>query len=333
MNKSKRAFILIAFLSVCIVCLAPFLGVVKIPFSELLSFDSKYRLIFWSIRVPRVCTAFLAGAGLSLSGMAFQAMFRNPLAAPFTLGVSSGASLGAALFIRMGISLSLGVLSGITFFAFLGALAAVMLVYALSSWKGRFTPSTLLLSGVAISFFFSGTIVFIHYTSDASDSSRILHWIMGSVGDVDFKDVLQILFFVVAGYGALLFSTGKLNLFMLGDSLAISRGLDVVQARRLVFFVVSLQVGAIVAICGPIAFVGMIVPHICRFLVGWNHRYLVSAVALFGGSFLVVCDTLARTLLAPAEIPVGVITSLLGGPFFLWLVVKTNIRSSSPDEV
>jgi iron complex transport system permease protein len=267
---------------------------------------------------------FLAGSGLALCGMVFQAMFHNPLATPFTLGVASGASLGAAIYVYIGFSFTLLGIDGGTFAAFAGALLAISFVYAVSRFQNGFSPETLLLTGVAISFFFSSLILFTQYLSNINDSFQILRWLMGSLTTVGYDEVLQLLPFVALTTAVILWLSRELNLLMAGDDIALSRGVSVHSIRYLLFLITSLCVGAIVALCGPIGFVGMMVPHICRLLVGADHRYLIPTTLLFGGSFLIICDAIARLIIAPAEIPVGVITTLLGGPFFLWLLIKSR---------
>jgi iron complex transport system permease protein len=277
--------------------------------------------IFWRIRVPRVCISFLAGAGLAVSGMAFQAMFRNLLATPFTLGVASGASLGAAFYVRLGYMFSVLGIPGVSVCAFGGAVIAIGLVYGLTSMQKGISTSTMLLAGVAVSFFFSSLILFTQYMSSFTHSFRIVRWLMGGIETVGFESVLNLAPFVIGGSAIILFLTHELNLMMVGEEISISRGVDVNRTKKLLFFAVSLMVGSVVAVCGPIGFVGMMTPHICRLVIGADHRYLTPATLLFGGVFLTLCDTLARTIIAPAEMPVGVITALLGGPFFIWLLV------------
>ncbi len=255
-------------------------------------------------------------------------MFRNPLTTPFTLGVSSGASLGAAIYVRFGVSLTIMGISGMSLFAFLGAILSIMLVYGLTMAKRGFSTATMLLAGVAISFFFSSVILFTQYMSDFTHSFRILRWLMGGLEVVGFDAALNMLPFVISGSVIILCLTHELNLMTTGEELAISRGVDVKKTKNLLFFATSLMVGGVVAICGPIGFVGMMAPHICRLLIGPDHRYLTPATILFGGMFLTLCDTLARALIAPAEIPVGVITALLGGPFFIWLLLSQSSERS-----
>ncbi len=282
--------------------------------------------IFWSIRIPRLCIAFLAGAALAVSGMAFQAIFRNPLATPFTLGVASGASLGAAVYVRLGLAISVFGVSGVSVFAFSGAILSVLLVYGLTRIKSGFSVGTMLLAGVALNFFFSSAILFTQYMSDFTHSFRILRWLMGGLETVGFGSVLNMAPFVISGIAIILFLSHELNLMMTGEEIAISRGANVGRIKKILFIVTSLMVGSVVAVCGPIGFVGMMVPHICRLLIGADHRYLTTAVLLFGGAFLALCDTLARTLIAPAEMPVGIITALLGGPFFIWLLLGKSSK-------
>jgi len=277
--------------------------------------------IFWRIRIPRVGISFLAGAALALSGMAFQAIFRNPLAEPFTLGVASGASFGAALCVRLGLGFSIAGISGTSFCAFAGAILSILLVYGLTRARGSFSTATVLLAGVAISFFFSSLILFIQYMSDFTNSFRILRWLMGGLEITGFESVLNVAPFVLSGSAMIFYMTHELNLLTTGEEMATSRGVNVQRTKRSLFLATSLMVGGVVATCGPIAFVGMIVPHICRLLVGADHRYLTPATFLFGGAFLSLCDMLARTLIAPVEMPVGIITALLGGPFFVWLLL------------
>lgn len=282
--------------------------------------------ILLDIRLPRVMFAFVAGAGLSLCGMVFQAMFHNPLATPFTLGVASGASFGAACMVFAGLNVTLLGFDIITIGAFIGALVAITFVFFISQLQRGFSSETLLLTGVATSFFFSSLILFIQYLSDMTDSFMIMRWLMGGLSSASYHSLLQLIPIVTISTAIILWLSRELNLLMAGDDIALSRGVSVKQVRYLLFFSTSLCVGGIVALCGPIGFIGMMVPHICRLLIGTDHRWLTPATLMFGGGFLILCDGIARLLIAPAEIPVGVITTLLGGPFFLWLLIKRRQR-------
>ena len=315
----------LAGLAALAVAWAPFWGMGHIPFSALWGDVDDYAKVdvLWKLRIPRVLMAFLAGTALSPSGMVFQAMFRNPLATPFTLGVSSGAALGAAVSIQFGWTFALFGLSSVSLSAFAGALLSIGLVYLLTA-RSRYGSSaaTMLLAGVAICFFFSSMILFLQYMSDFTRSFRMLRWTMGGLGDiVQFRDVLSVFPFVASGCLIVWYLLHELNLLATGEEFAFSRGVNVNQTKLLLFLGVSLMVGAVVAMCGPIGFVGLMAPHICRLLVGPDHRRLYPATLLFGGAFLVICDTASRTVMAPTELPVGIITALLGGPFFLWLLL------------
>lgn len=306
----------------------PWVGQQQLPWDVITgnSADQVDSLIFWKIRVPRVILAMLAGMGLSLGGVVFQSIFRNPLATPFTLGVAGGASLGVTLAIFLGINITLLGISGTTLAALFGALASIALVYSIARATGKLAPTTMLLSGVAISFFFSSIILLIQYLGDMSDSFRIIHWLMGDLSRASSDTLLQIAPFVLSGILITAFLHKELNLLSLSDDLAASYGLNVEKARLTLFLAVSLMVAGIVTVCGPIGFVGIMAPHICRLIVGANHRYLIPASILFGGTFLTLCDTLARSLSASAEVPVGIITAILGGPFFLALLFKKSAR-------
>ncbi len=325
MGRRKKTLILLGLLAFAffVFGLAPLVGMRMTPLSAIFNpaAGGKESEIFWMLRMPRVCVSFLAGAALAVSGMSFQALFRNPLATPFTLGVSSGAALGAAIYIRAGLSVALLGIPGISISAFTGAALSILLVYGFTRLRSGFTTATMLLAGVAISFFFSSVNLFTQYISDFTQTFRIIRWLMGGLEVVGFRSVLDMLPFVVVGALVIFYLTHELNLLATGEEIAASRGVNIQFVRRAIFFATSLMVGGVVAVCGPIGFVGMMSPHICRLIIGPDHRYLAPATLLFGGAFLTVCDTFARTIIAPAEIPVGVITALLGGPFFIWLLI------------
>jgi iron complex transport system permease protein len=204
----------------------------------------------------------------------------------------------------------------------LGALLAIGIVYGLSRLKRDSSAGAMLLSGVAVSFFFSSLILLVQYTADFYDAFRILRWLMGGLQMVGFTAPLQLMPFVLAGAFITAVMVGELNLLTTGEDLAASRGVAVMRVKTILFLSVSVMVGVIVSMCGPVGFVGLMCPHICRLLVGADHRRLLPAALLFGGAFLVICDTIARTAFAPVELPVGIFTSFLGGPFFLWLLIK-----------
>ena len=311
-------------MSVGVVWIAPLIGGQTISLESVFypRPDDPQAFIFWDIRLPRACLAWVAGAGLAVAGMAFQAMFRNALATPFTLGVSSGASLGAAIGVRLGQGATLLGLSGVTVGAMSGALLAIAIVYGLTRLRRNCSTGAMLLAGVAVNFFFSSLILLIQYTADFYDTFRILRWLMGGLQMVGFDAPLRILPFVAGGAILLAALSSELNLLTVGEEMAVSRGVAIDRVKILLFLTISAMVGVVVSICGPVGFVGLMCPHICRLIVGPDHRRLLPATLLFGGAFLVICDTVARTVFAPAELPVGIFTSFLGGPFFLWLLLK-----------
>lgn len=320
----RPRILLLMSLSVFIVLAAPMVGMHILPWTAVVEPFSlePSSVILWYIRVPRVLVAFVGGAGLALGGAAFQAMFRNPLATPYTLGVASGAALGVALVTRIGIMM---VPAGgwiVPVAAFAGALLAVGVVWGVARLRPDFSTTVLLLAGVAMTFFFSSLILFLQYTANLGDSFRIVRWLMGGLGEARWEALAVMVPAVVVGALVVGWRARDLDLLMVDPEIAAGRGVDVVRTRAAIFLGTSLVVAAVVSVCGPIGFVGMMAPHICRLLVGGHHRVLLPISMVFGGTFLVACDTVARTILAPVELPVGVITAFLGGPFFLWLLVR-----------
>ncbi|UCE06250.1 MAG: iron ABC transporter permease [bacterium] len=327
--RKQIVLFIVILLAIIVFIIAPFWGIESLSLKSIFQFDNQIKSdIFWKIRLPRVIAAYLAGAALAISGMAFQAMFRNPLATPFTLGVSSGAAFGATIYLKIGLIFSIFGIQGQALIAFAGALLSIIFVYGITKIKKGFTTAIMLIAGVAINFFFSSLILFLQYLSDFADSFRIIRWLMGGFEIVGFRPVLTLLPFVLIGTTVVFILINELNLLTLGDDIALSRGVDVKKVKAALFFATSFMVGGVVSTCGPIGFIGMMAPHICRLLIGAEHRLLTPASFLFGGAFLVFCDTLSRVLIAPAEIPVGVITALLGGPFFLWLLLSGSSERS-----
>jgi len=276
---------------------------------------------YWEVRFPQTLLAMVAGAGLSVAGMIFQAIFRNPLATPFTLGVSSGASFGVAFYLVACFPFTLLGLDGEIWFSLVGTMLAMTIVYLLSR-TGTISSEQMLLAGVAVSFFFSSLIMFMQYLSDQSQMFRIIRWIMGGLGNTPPAHLWTLVPTVLVIVAVLCLFSRELNLIVTGYERAMTVGVDVARLRTILFFLTSLMVGIIVSFCGPIGFVGLVVPHLCRLMFGPDHRTLGPVSALFGGIFLAGCYTISRTILFPEEIPVGVLTSLLGGPFFLWLLLR-----------
>lgn len=312
---------LLVLLAAAVLALAPLVGAGGLGPAGLWEGEPVARRIFWSLRVPRVLLGLLAGMALAAGGMAFQALLRNPLATPFTLGVSGGAALGATLAIRLGWVFALFGVPAVTLLAFLGALLAAAVVLGVGARVRDGSVATLLLAGVAVSFTCSSLILLIHYSSDMAGSFNIVRWLMGHLDVVGGAVPARLAPVVLVGVLLVVSQHRELDLLSLGDELAAGRGVAVRRARWLLLVVVSLMTAAVVAACGPIGFVGMMVPHIGRLLVGPSHRWLAPVSLLLGGTLLVACDAVARVAAAPAELPVGVVTALLGGPFFLWLLL------------
>ncbi len=292
----------------------------SIPFAQ--NIDAQ---IFFVARFPRVLAGALVGAALASAGVVFQAMLRNPLATPFTLGVSAGSSLGAMLAIVFGASATLGPFSPVPLASLAGASIAAALVYWLAAPYGRaMSTAVLLLAGVTLNSFFSALILFVQYLADFAQLYRATRWLMGDLDVGAFGPILAALPLLVVGFILFALLPSSLNLLSVGPDAAAARGVDVARVQRTAFISASLVTSAAVSLAGPIGFVGIVVPHLVRLMVGVDHRLVLPASALFGAAFLVGCDVAARTMFAPVEIPVGVVTAMIGGPFFLWLLVRNG---------
>jgi len=286
-----------------------------VPFAD--NIDAQ---IFFIARLPRAVAAALVGGTLAAAGVVFQGLLRNPLATPYTLGVSAGASLGAMVAITFNLALPIG---GVAPASLAGATLAVAVVYALATVRHRgFSTTVLLLAGVTLNAFFSALILFVQYMGDFAQTYRALRWLMGDLDVAGYTPILTALPLVALAFVIFAWLARPLNLLSLGADAASTRGIDVVRAQRAAFFGASLATGAAVSVGGPIGFVGIIVPHLVRLVVGSDHRLVLPASTFFGAAFLVGCDAVARIVLAPIELPVGIVTAIVGGPFFLWLLVR-----------
>ncbi len=293
------------------------LGPVQIRFP----IDAFQAKILFELRLPRILLALLVGAALAVAGVLFQGLFRNPLADPYILGTSSGAALGATIAVLSGINLQLLGLSARPLFAFGGALLATALVYYLGRMRKRPVLTIMLLAGIAVGAFFSAlTSLLLFFRQE--EMAKIMFWMMGGFSYARWAEVRIVLPYLG---GAFLYSWSlarQLNLLLLGEEKAHQLGLAVEQFQRRIVITASVLVAAAVSVSGAIGFIGMVAPHIVRLLLGPDHRSLLPASALAGGLLLLLADTLARTLLSPVELPVGVLTSFIGGPFFLYLLHK-----------
>jgi iron complex transport system permease protein len=273
--------------------------------------------IVWDLRLPRILTALLVGAALSVCGAAFQGLFRNPLAEPFVIGASSGAALGAALAITLNITF-LG-FNTVTFFAFIGSLLTVLLVYLISQ-TGPGTPPAvaLLLAGAAVSSLFSALVSFLIISQNKSH--QIIFWLLGSFNHTSWDKCISLLPYILISFLLLIYLSRPLDILAFGEETAKGMGLSVSKARFLIIIAASLATAASVANFGIIGFLGLVAPHITRLIIGPVHSRLFPASALTGAIILVLADDLARVALSPVEIPIGILTAVIGAPFFLYLL-------------
>ena len=275
-------------------------------------------LILFSIRLPRIFFAAITGAALSLGGVVFQAILRNPLADPYVLGVSGGSALGAIIGTLIGAG---SFYLGIPLLAFLGALITVALVFVIAGGgSGRIPDNYLLLAGVIVNAFFSAAILFFLSLADSMELHSITFWLMGDLARVSGSGIIPAAFCVLVAFVMIYSQARGLNLMVQGEETARQLGVMVEKTKYTLLIITSLATAVVVSLCGIIGFVGIIVPHMMRLLFGSDHRLLICASALFGATFLVVADTIARIIIAPAELPVGVITALLGAPYFIFLL-------------
>ncbi len=299
-------------------------GSVEVAFADVVatllhppSVGETTRTIILDIRLPRVLLAVIVGAGLSIAGSVFQALLRNPLAEPYILGISSGGTVGAILAIGLGFSTLTTPLA-----SFLGSLLVTLLVYALAQRHGQLDTNTLLLSGVMVGAFFNAAVLLMVAVFN-QDLHKAFLWLMGNFGGATIGSLSVIAPFILLASALLILQAKSYNLIATGDETALQLGVEVRRLKRLSYLLASLITGLVVSVSGVIGFVGLIIPHICRMLFGPDHRALLPASMLTGASFMIAADVLARTLLAPTEIPVGAVTAAIGAPLFVYLLKRT----------
>lgn len=281
--------------------------------------------ILLDVRLPRILLGFAVGGMLSLAGVILQGMFRNPLVEPYTLGISGGAALGVSLSISAGLWAGIPVL-GLPAAGFAGAMAVIILVYFLSSRKGAVKVQQMLLTGVMLSFISSSLIMFIMAVSRTHDLQGIIFWMMGSLQQAGKGLVYGALAASVAGLAVSCFFCVPLNAFALGEEEALHLGIDVEKTKKILFVLSALLTGIAVSVAGVIGFVGLVVPHLLRLIVGGDHRVLLVSSFLAGAVFLILCDTLARAAISPLELPVGIITGIIGGVIFIYALSRRQVR-------
>lgn len=317
--KSSRPkpfiFLLLLFLLLASMLGCSMLGVVHFGWADMWQSP-----IFWNLRMPRIVLSALVGAALSVCGAAYQSVFRNPLTDPYVLGISSGASLGAAIAILLGLE---AYLLGVGACALVSGLLTILVIYRIASIGNRMHTTTLLLTGVCITFLMSALISFLMVLrQDKMDS--IIFWTMGSFASASWTDVAIVAPVVAVGIGVVLYHCRDLNLLLAGSETAKSLGVEVERVKKVLLLATTLMVAFCVSTCGVIGFVGLVVPHCIRLVSGPDNRRIVPYAIVVGALFLLLCDTMARTLLMPAELPVGSLTALVGAPLFIYLLYKNK---------
>src|SRR5438477_2967707 len=317
-------------LTVAAALVAPLVGTTPISLTRVFDRSIPYAdnldaQIFFIARLPRVLGAALVGSSLAVAGVVFQALLRNPLASPDTLGVSAGASLGAMIAITFNIDFSLLGVSAVPMASFIGSFGALGIVYGLSAARQRGTSTiVLLLGGVTVQALLSAIIAFIQYLADFTQTFRNVRWLMGSLDVASYPPLVAALVPMSMSWIGFATLPRVLDLISVGHDSAAARGVDVERTDRTALVSPSLPTGAAVALAGPVSLVGLLVPHLVRLMVGADHRLVLPASALFGAAFLIGCDLIARTIIAPLELPVGIITAIIGGPVFLWLLFRRS---------
>jgi iron complex transport system permease protein len=306
--------------------LSPFVGAVSLEISEILNVDSLTHTIFFDLRIPRVLFAFFAGLTLALSGLLFQTLFRNALMTPYTLGISSGAVLGAGIAIKLGLGTLFFGIAAISLFGFLGAMLTVFLLIYLSQFLRSSQHESLLLLGIALSLFYTSALMILFYLGDAMQNDMLIRFTMGSLSVIGWSYPLILAFIALILLLSIYFYRFELQLLSVSDSQAKLKGIETKRVTLFLLIISSLGIGTLVSISGPIGFVGLIVPHIVAKLYPVSVTHRIIKTALFGGFFLVFCDSLTRGLQTQSELPIGIITALIGGPFFIYLIISKANR-------
>jgi iron complex transport system permease protein len=324
-RKIKRSITLVILLSLLLICvyISVANGPIEMTFAELLdAFMRKgtplNEKVIWDIRLPRSLMAIFVGAGLTVSGVGMQALFKNPMASPYILGLSSGAAFGAALAMVLGLTLVPGNL-GVPSMAFIFCFLTLMIVYSIARSHGRVPVETLLLAGIAVGAFFSALVNLLTYLAD-EELAGIVYWMMGDLSQFGWGDIRIVMPMVAIGTAVIFYFARDLNAMMLGDNHALNLGIDVSRVRLYVLLASALVTAAAVSFVGIIGFVGLVIPHMIRLIVGPDHRILIPASILAGASFLLICDLLSQYILYPASLPIGILTALIGAPYFIYLL-------------
>lgn len=292
-------------------------------FIDISDIKATHITIIMNLRVPRIILALFVGMGLSAAGCAYQGIFANPMADPYLIGVSSGAALGATLAMLLPIPYEWLAFSSISTMAFIGAICVLLFVFLIANHKGKLPTTTLILAGVAINYFISSFIALLMLFNKES-LEEVYLWTLGSFKTASWTKISIISVVVILGIIVIQRFYLELNMIMINEEQAITLGVSTERVKRILLIVASLMVAFIVSVCGVIGFIGLITPHATRLIIGPNHKYLISYSTILGGTFMVLCDTIARSLLMNAEISVGIITALFGVPFFLMLLYRSK---------
>jgi iron complex transport system permease protein len=284
-----------------------------------------HQTIIIKIRLPRIILAMFVGAALAVSGAAFQGMFKNSMADPYVIGISSGAALGAAIGIVSKLNVNILGLSSISIFAFVGALLSTFIVYNLARVKSRVPTTNLLLSGIAVGYFFTSIMSLLMFIF-SRDLANIVFWTLGSFSARNWNHVNTVAIPITIGIAIIYFYSRDLNVMLMGEENAYGMGINVEKVKKVILITCAMMTAFAVSVTGIIGFVGLIIPHIVRIVLGPDHRVVIPAAAITGGIFLIITDTISRTVISPMEIPIGIITAILGGPFFIYLLRKKKTK-------
>ncbi len=340
---TKKSYIVISIILLAVIVITAlgfgavnvnFIHTIKIIFHNIPGLDSIISLdgikdshvtIIRDLRLPRILLALFTGAALAVVGCAFQGVFKNPMADPFVIGISSGAALGATIGLIFNLSSNILGFTGVSVFAFVGAMLTVFIVLKIAAIQKKLPTTTLLLAGISINYLFSALISLLMILNRDGLESVYL-WTLGTFSATSWNEVMLIILVVVIGSIILWMYSKELNIMLLGDDEASSLGIHVHRTKKIILCVSSLMVAVVVSASGIIGFVGLIIPHMVRILSGPDHKRLIPLSMIIGAIFMVICDTIARTIISPAELSVGIITSLFGVPFFLGLLYKSKKR-------
>lgn len=330
--KSNRKIIYIFLVAILTLVIFAFIslsfGSVSISFKDVLTLflnfkelPSATKIILKEIRLPRIILAFFVGSALAISGSVFQGIIRNPMVDPYIIGISAGAGTGVMIALFFGLEILF--LNLIPIFAFIGAILTVMVVYQLAKVGDKLPMLTFLLAGVAVAFILNALMSFLMVLR-TENLQQLVYWLMGSLAGTNWDDLMMITPYFSLAIIIIIFYLKDLNILLLGEESAHHLGVNVERVKLVLLGAASLLTASVVAVSGSIGFIGLVIPHIARMIIGPDHRKLIPLAAILGGLFLMVADTLARTVMAPLELPVGIITALAGGPYFIYLLRKKN---------